>query len=118
MEIKLEIGYRADESDLSINCDRVIYTPSEKDLSLISKYIKLCEEDENIVTLLIECTGEHELQSRTSDIEEDENDEVYEEWEDGRYYSYPLLVIGSHGICLQFSSKYSGDIFETELFNI
>ena len=50
MEIKLEIGYRADESDLSINCDRVLYTPSEKDLSLISKYIKLYEEDENNYT--------------------------------------------------------------------
>lgn len=118
MRFKLEVAYRTDDYAPSWGCDRVIYEPSEDDLKIIRKLTNLCLSDESILTLTAECSGDIELQELTSEINEDETQETYESWEDARYYNSHTLVIGTHGICIRFHSKYGGDQFETEIFNI
>ena len=118
MRFELEIAYRTDDYAPSWGCDRVIYEPNEDDLKRIRKLTNLCLSDESILTLTTECSGDVELQERTSEINEDETQETYEHSEDARYYDHRTLVVGTHGVCLRFHSKYSGDQFETEIFDL
>jgi len=118
MKFELKVTYMTNDNSLSEECNKIIYIPSEKDLEVIKNAIKYCDENDSVLTVNTLCSGHVELKTRVSDIYEDESKEEYEDFEDEHLYDSPLLVISSTGSCLQFYSKYGGDMFESDNFMI